>query len=336
MIPCTSSSLRDSIRRLVHVRFGRSDGEGDEDDEGEDIHAIGKMTFLRWLFFVFGGLGPGIKLMAMEGVHWTKAWGVIFLTSFVVVEALVIFSWIDGVHEPVHEPFTQRPRGPGREPGIDCSAVPAAHFLFVYIPPQFVLLWVVIDIWSAFSPFSLPEFRRLGAYSKFMWRFDQLFILEGFPAAVLGISIYLMLCSLSVEYGGLSRHWYRRVLVRISAFAVLGFIFGVSAYTGNTRTFVIDLLFIVSLIGPSWVMHRYMHWFGERWPRLAKNIFLTFPEGGEMGDRDFGGPRGIPPDDITFLCFVMFLYTTVLSVIWYAFIYNPEGTGNRGWTGIFG
>jgi len=82
--------FRDGIRLLVHQRFG--DDEGDEDG----IHAIEKMTFIRWMFFIFGTLGPGIKLMAMEGVKVTKAWGAMFLLSFVMVEALVILSWIYG------------------------------------------------------------------------------------------------------------------------------------------------------------------------------------------------------------------------------------------------
>lgn len=39
--------------------------------------------------------------MAMEGVPWTKAWGGVFLFSFVMVEVLVILSWRYGDYEAV-------------------------------------------------------------------------------------------------------------------------------------------------------------------------------------------------------------------------------------------
>jgi len=53
------------------------------------------------MFFVFGTLGPGIKLLAMEGMPWVKAWGAMFLSSFVVVEGLVMLSWGYGDFEAV-------------------------------------------------------------------------------------------------------------------------------------------------------------------------------------------------------------------------------------------
>jgi len=52
------------------------------------------MTWLRWLFFVLGTLPQAIKLMVMSGVPWTKAWGLMLLSSFLLVEMLVVFSSI--------------------------------------------------------------------------------------------------------------------------------------------------------------------------------------------------------------------------------------------------
>jgi hypothetical protein len=83
--------LRHSLRLVIHYRFL----DTDEDDDVEGIRALGTMTWLRWLFFVFGTLTPAIKLMSFEGTPWTKAWGVMFLFSFLIVEAVVVLSWID-------------------------------------------------------------------------------------------------------------------------------------------------------------------------------------------------------------------------------------------------
>jgi hypothetical protein len=51
------------------------------------------MAWLRWLFFILGTFGPAIKLMVMSGVPYTKGGGAMFLTSFLIVEILIIISW---------------------------------------------------------------------------------------------------------------------------------------------------------------------------------------------------------------------------------------------------
>lgn len=51
----------------------------------------GNLTFLRWIFFVIATLPTTISLMAMGGVPWTKAFGIMFLVSFVVIEIVVEF-----------------------------------------------------------------------------------------------------------------------------------------------------------------------------------------------------------------------------------------------------
>jgi len=48
------------------------------EDGAEGIRVLGRMTWFRWMFFVFGTLNPAIKLMSFEGTSWTKAWGVMF------------------------------------------------------------------------------------------------------------------------------------------------------------------------------------------------------------------------------------------------------------------
>jgi hypothetical protein len=44
------------------------------------------------LIFAFDTLPQAIKLMALKGLFWTKAWGGLYLASFVAMECLIIAS----------------------------------------------------------------------------------------------------------------------------------------------------------------------------------------------------------------------------------------------------
>jgi hypothetical protein len=97
--------FKDGIHLLIQQRFSKGDyedaGEDVDETKEEGIQAIEKLTWLRWIFFVFGTLGSGIKLMAIEGIPWTKAFGAIFLFSFMMVEVLVILSWSYSDYEAI-------------------------------------------------------------------------------------------------------------------------------------------------------------------------------------------------------------------------------------------
>jgi hypothetical protein len=56
------------------------------------MQSLEKQAWLRWVFFVVGTLGPSIKPMAMEGVPWTKAWGVMLLFAFLVIKAAALLE----------------------------------------------------------------------------------------------------------------------------------------------------------------------------------------------------------------------------------------------------
>jgi hypothetical protein len=62
------------------------------EEPGEGIQYLEKQTWLRWLWFIFGTAGPAIKLAVMQGVPWTKAWGMCFLGTFLVFECMVFLK----------------------------------------------------------------------------------------------------------------------------------------------------------------------------------------------------------------------------------------------------
>lgn len=96
---------------------------------------------------------------------------------------------------------------------------------------------------------------------------------------------------------------------------------------------VVDWCFLVALGAPALLVDIYLEPMAKSFPRLANSVFITLPKPEERARR--GGGMDNPPD-LTYCCFMMFLYSTVLCAIWYAYRYNPEGTVNRGWTSVFG
>jgi WD40 repeat protein len=73
---------------LLTVRRTRFDDNQDVSFDG-GFQGLERLTWVRWLIFSFGTLPQVIKLLALHGVPWTKAWGIMFFASFLVLE---IFS----------------------------------------------------------------------------------------------------------------------------------------------------------------------------------------------------------------------------------------------------
>ncbi|ERF74081.1 hypothetical protein EPUS_08129 [Endocarpon pusillum Z07020] len=86
--------IRNSARKIekkrFKVKFGLALRDADPDRE-EISRSLENLTFLRWILFAIGTLPTTIRLLAMGGVPWTKAFGIMFLVSFFVVEIVVVF-----------------------------------------------------------------------------------------------------------------------------------------------------------------------------------------------------------------------------------------------------
>ena len=88
-------TIREAFNITIRERYA------DTEDQGNGIQSLEKQTFLRWIFFLVGTLGPAIKLSSMQGVPWTKAWGMMFLGAFLIFESMALFG--------------RSPHGTGRE-----------------------------------------------------------------------------------------------------------------------------------------------------------------------------------------------------------------------------
>jgi len=329
--------FQEAIQLLIYERF--SDDEKDE----EGIQAIEKLTFIRWMFFVFGSAGPGIKLMAMENLLWTKAWGAMFLVSFIVVESLVILSWIYGTHEALpavegHE-AAQLLRIKRRLQKVDRLLYTISVFLY-----SAFLEWVAVDIYDEVNPY-VPTPRPTGVWALIFPFLCVIFI--GWGMTILPILLFLVLFIfwptnfwLDKLLGdpldrGFKTQFAASLLFRLSFLILL-----VLCIFGLPRELIINAMiascFAILLSIPGLMAYGFWKKYAERWPRFSRSVFITWESAAEVREREReGGARDSRPG-LTFRCFLLFLYSTLLCAIWYAYRYNPEGTVNRGWTGVFG
>ena len=87
----TSISLRISLAKsatLSHQLYIDSLPSLDQDEQ----RAIRPHTWPRWLFFIMGTLPAAIKVASFSGVPMTKACGMMFLTSFVLNEIILLLT----------------------------------------------------------------------------------------------------------------------------------------------------------------------------------------------------------------------------------------------------
>ncbi|CAG8961780.1 hypothetical protein HYFRA_00006323 [Hymenoscyphus fraxineus] len=94
----------ESLGIILHTRFteikyttnqSTTSTNGSNEIETEGIQALERMTWLRWVWFLLGTLPPAIKLLSLNGVGWVQAWGVLFLSSWVLNELLIIFATLN-------------------------------------------------------------------------------------------------------------------------------------------------------------------------------------------------------------------------------------------------
>lgn len=78
--------------------------------------------------------------------------------------------------------------------------------------------------------------------------------------------------------------------------------------------------------------YRGMNGLCRRWPRIGEVLLVT-----RKGDQDSNGGNTARSVDILAWFALCFWFTNlVVSVLWYAFVYDPTATLNPNWTEVFG
>jgi hypothetical protein len=296
------------------------------------------MTWLRWLFFVFGTLGSAAKVIAMGGVPWTKAYGIMFLTSFGVVECLIICSTILGrgsFHSIIRISFEASP--------IEqrLNSFDKRLLRFAGILHGILLLWVVADLWQRSYGWTAEDFYPgLNRFEKLYIWFISI-VTSVSTLAVGSVSVWFLISRFLATMRrapvgwiqDLEEDWIGKVLLWLPTIVALFFATWASFILfsrtglelhGDIRTCALNTTILGAVILPIYLTSKYRTWFCRKYPNVAAPLLLI------KSGRDL-----IQPDRGAFWYFTMFLYTLVLCIMWYGLRYNPEGTSNPSW-GFFG
>jgi hypothetical protein len=290
---------------LLRERFPPNLADEEPDSEN-GIRAIEKMTWLRWLFFVLGTLPPAIKLMAMGGLPWTKTWGMMFLTSFLIMELLIILS-----------SMIERN---GSEDGSG-STPRAEEFSFLRLLGLFETQLVVVAILLQICAFYFVQYKLFNTSGIFsiIFPLQQLGLFGIVLRHFISICSYLSCLIIGFFIGS------RQPLYRIGILcAIIIILFAIE--------FQIDCLFEMCMIA-------FLVWvhvlgvialaFLVRKFRLLELICL-------MQRHDDSDWVAGDYKDLAMAVLYLFACNVLYSILGYAYVYDPRGTYNPTWTGIFG
>jgi hypothetical protein len=322
---CATFPFAEAVRLLIQERFG------DDEKNAGGIQAIEKLTLIRWVFFIFASLGQAINFMAMEGAPWTKAWVAMFLTSFLIVEILVVLSWIYVPHErPLalegHE-AAQLLRIRERLGVADGLLLSWATLFYAL-----VLLWATLDIHDAINP--SPTYSNPADYGEpYQTPLRLAFLITSL--AVLPISIVIVFSTVGTilitcipiilsPLKGLpfvGSKGLHQSITKIAAIVHaplvlvlmgLKFPYAKSMFIWSLLNLALSTIFV----SPAVLVFRFWSDHAVSFPRVSKNVFVTW----KSEEKALESTREVDNDSadvMMILCFLMFLYSAVLCVIWY-------------------
>lgn len=267
-------------------------------------------------------MGPTIKLMGMSGVPWTKTWGVFLGVSFVVMEGIVAFGPTSSWKTVTSEPGYDEEHGQIAFRQFHIDAGPADEFMFgAAIRIHLSILFVAVLI---------------------LWSED----LDRFPDWVLDAKNAPRLSKCFLTFQMLSWQSFSLLFIAVSSFVLVT---AVSKVVRSEET-IWSILGPLILFGATWFIIIYyeaikMLMFGSLLivgiPCLHHYGFTIFLRG---TCREVPFLRGYlhpmsddDDDDDWFPTYIFwFLMSLVVTILWYAFEYNPSGTVNPEWTSNFG
>ena len=215
----------------------------------------------------------------MEGVPWTKGWGLFFLVSFILIEISVISS--RALHlEPSSESGSVGRLGDMKSKFHACHGVLLLAELFLH---TLLLSWFALDIQCGFSPpavkYSNPpeSFAQVIVHSLYL-------AVEVMAVLLAGWSVLLIVFPFSGLFKDESRHWFMALVIRHSAFlAVIFASLIVSAFEALLKGLVVDMGSHIGVASPNILTYTSMPWLGERWPQLTGIVFVAWPIVVEQG-----------------------------------------------------
>jgi hypothetical protein len=344
----------ESLAVIIHEQFNpdavntsanASDpSESIPDEDTEEFQKTERLTFLRWLWFILGTLPPTIKLFAMEGLPWTKTWGAMFLSSWIINESLVIFATF------TQSIFTIFSDGRISWPGYDRTThlVRWAQIkrLLAYVEKGLAATALIShlvvsnstyrSVWRLLCPSGDYPLSSTIA-EEFRWK--------SYPYRVMNPRYTFSVTTILLLTMGLATFFPRSVKNFLAVSYVAWFLFSCQlmlvttfinsiAYYGVYSTpsggfvsstivvFFFSTITVASFIPLLW-------WCCMQSVKLGRILLISFSE-------YHGSTRRLKVDYVACLALAFFMNTVVACVLGYCYIFDPTNTYNPVWTGVFG
>lgn len=302
----------------------------------EGLEGLKKGRWLRWLMFTLGVAQPAIKLASFKGLPLTKAFGMMWLTSWIVIEVLALMASELDLGPLDNDTAQLLPRQHVSRMALE--KIDRAKKWQGWILR--ILRWIAAGA-HGFVGFWIPQDLILGAFNK------------AAPFRMLVHKAMLPGCGFVVAHG--TDAMMNRILNRVSGqnltwpFAIpdiraaaialsLVLVVALSSFTTPSDTSRDQTPFLwtaiiwylgvyCSLLGYSKLM---AHMSGiPRFRRIFRRLFYISVSDGDI-------PTSEDPEMSIIRMLWLFLHNLVFCILWYAYRYSSEGTENPGWTSVFG
>ena len=250
---------------------------------------------------MLASLGPAIKLAAMQNVPWAKAWGMMFLGAFVVLESMVFLrkkgeeGHVQTLAQEGVLPIRTRGTTRLREHLELMDTLERGVFVSAIMIHVAIVAWAIVDLCIPGS----------ASWTHVLWLVAQAVCIGLTHNIVPWVDIESTLCPYIYQIaGGL----FIFIMLRDSS------VF--------TATFTQIYLCILTLIGPL-LLEPAIRLLFAVCPALSVHILLL-PETTRW------------PVLAATRAFVFFIVNLIVCFSWYCYRYDFTGTVNPSWNGVFG
>jgi hypothetical protein len=303
-------------------------------------------TWARSLFFILGALPAAIKLCSFTGLPWTKTWGMMFLSSFIIIELITLLSRFGGTE---HNSSTSEILGHSemewKEPHLDLLRRKAEAVIHVFVLCEAILflalpvhlgliMWALEKLWAAgVNQINIPDY----IYEPFL-------IFQSCYYVIL-VSLFTVWAVLKCMGRIPKDHVLSRILKYYYWFGMVMAAVYVPIWkkSGQQNWLFTGIVVLEYVFAALIMMHWISFWVCKGWPVVARMLLIAReprPAGekvegdGEEEEVDEKDKGPIDPD--AWLCFCFFFTSLMAFGMWYGFMYNETGTVNPPWTNVFG
>jgi hypothetical protein len=296
---------------------------------------IQKETFPRWVFFVMRALPAAIKIASFAGTSWTKLWGMSFVLSFLITEAVTVLSSqsssIGSKHSVAVFPTLELNN-------VESKGLPRYHFLArerylahwietfdTFFFPLSCCAHLSLDIWII-EGFWVPFMRKV--YVPLVIHYTQ-------STMILGLISFLPIWLIRRKGYFVDWHTTNRSMAQLFKAMAVGFwlLFwsGARPHNARTATWGCALFYLGTIYV---LVYRGLIWAGGRWPAIEGVLQW-------MALLEHDAENGLPEDESriergALFSFYFFLTNLVLCLLGYALIFNSNGTLQPSWNAVFG